>query len=43
MGLIYLSMLVVDWAFVMILEYIILPRDRLDYVERDWNLERFRG
>ncbi|KIJ29273.1 glycosyltransferase family 4 protein [Sphaerobolus stellatus SS14] len=41
-GLIYLGMLVVDWVFFMLLEHIILPRDQLDYVERDWDLKRFR-
>lgn len=37
-----MGVLVVDWVFFMVLEYIILPRDKIDYVDDDWDLDHFR-
>lgn len=41
MGPIYLCMLVVDGVFFLILEYF-MPRENIDYVEKEWDLKRFR-
>ncbi|GJJ10663.1 hypothetical protein Clacol_004890 [Clathrus columnatus] len=40
-GPIYLGVLIVDCIFFMILEYF-MPREDIDYVVKEWDLERFR-
>ncbi|KAF8520944.1 transferase, partial [Hysterangium stoloniferum] len=41
-GPIYLGMLVMAWVFFNVLEYL-MPREGLDYVDHDWDLQRFRS
>lgn len=40
-GPIYLCVLVVDYIFFIILEYL-MPRENIDYVLKEWDLQRFR-